>query len=644
MSFLYLLAALAPFACVGLWMRNAADSSGRWTRAVLTALLGLALLEMGTALAGRVLGRLDYGLLAAGAGFALLAVYPAVRKRSLPVPPEPRIPWSAWDGLTLVFFLGSTILISLVAWKYPLSDEAGIQGHLSVIESILNGPFPPRFIAFPEIPYRYHYGFNVLAAVICLIGRLPAHAGIDILSVLLWMLGLVSLAAVLRKAGVPRKSLALGLIAVTCTGGLSWFLAATEPGGMGAGFQNPHWQLMYLHGRFLQPHFLLYFFQHPVSLGFVFFLGVILVLPPRWEEIRGGVFLQLVLLLGALSLAHVVFFTTLLAALGLGFFLGMKPKTWGWALLLFILSCALAYGLGGFFQSSPLLEGGNIRFTWPPGYLRNEYWGRGKPIDFKQSLQWYFSAFGVFLVLIPVALALSLKRTETWLRTLGAFCIIGFLVPQFFQYARSWDIVKWFLAFDLSGKILVLAVFAPALEKKVWVLLAWLVVGVSAVAPLRFLGSLAVKQPGTFTRSESRYGGQGQPKAQGSWRDLFAAMRACPECRGMVWSSPGLSPTIALNTGFPVLQLDFNSRAMSVLPRLIAARDQALKDLAAAPQRETLRALDVRWVIFSCAEVEKQPPLKDFLATLSSQADVVDHSATGAAGNCIRAYYLPAAR
>ena len=398
---------------------------------------------------GRILGQLDLGLLW-GSGLCLIAGVVFWSKTSQP---RDRLHFSLtlklFDLPLLIIIFGSTFLIALVAFKYAFHDEMNIQSHAPVIESMLRGEFPPSYIAFPEVSFKYHYGFDLLAAVFCLVTGLPGFLGIDGIALTSWISLLAILIVFLKSLGVPRQTWGIALAFIVLSGGWAWWLASGEPGGRGASFQVPQWQEMFLFGRFIHPQIISYFFQHPMGMGLPLFFGALVYFNDFFSEERRGSLLVGSLILGALSLTQVVLFVTLLASLGMVFLWklaseeGKRKENFLNGLAILFLTVLLALGLGGFSQFSENYQGNALLFSWPPGYLRHEYWGSRFSLSFSQALIWYLSSFGVVLIIAPIAWFLTFRRKNPTLWVLACFGILGFLIPQFLRYQFSWDIIKW---------------------------------------------------------------------------------------------------------------------------------------------------------------------------------------------------------
>jgi hypothetical protein len=45
-------------------------------------------------------------------------------------------------------------------------DEDFIGGHHAMIAQVQNGAYPPRYLYAPWLPLRYHYAFDLAAAIV----------------------------------------------------------------------------------------------------------------------------------------------------------------------------------------------------------------------------------------------------------------------------------------------------------------------------------------------------------------------------------------------------------------------------------------------------------------------------------------------
>lgn len=88
-------------------------------------------------------------------------------------------------------------LVAPLAFGWAFHDELFFTGHMSITAQLQNGQYPPRHLSFPAFELRYHYGFNVLAALLTGLTRVSIPTAIDLLTVgafgytwlLFWLLG-----------------------------------------------------------------------------------------------------------------------------------------------------------------------------------------------------------------------------------------------------------------------------------------------------------------------------------------------------------------------------------------------------------------------------------------------------------------------
>lgn len=639
---------LIPFVALAFVLaRRAFRTESFWETLAIVPVLSLGCILLFVGLIGRVirdfpLGIFWGGLLSAG---IVAVVFLSLRRNCQPL--RFRLEVGLRDLSWILLVVLTSGLVAMVSLKYSIYDEVRLQAHLPVVESILRGNFPPSFTAFPEIPYRYHYGFNLIAAYFSLAFGLPGYLGVDLATLLSWVSFIGVFLFFLKLLMVPRAGWTMALALVTLTGGLSWLLSKNDP-GMGALFQIPHWQQMFVLRRGVHPHFMMYFFQHPMGLGIGLFLATILLFKTWFERKSPWALAVGVAILAALSLAQIMLFLTLLAALGLVFAYYLvrgsqtRLETLFVGLLVGGVALLGAFALGGFLQFSSDLENQPIIFSWPPSYLRYEYWGSRFPLNWTQGLTWYLSGFGLILFLIPILWVAAIRKRQVAYSLLAVFSILCFLVPLFFRYSYSWDIIKWYFGFEFSGKLLMAALVVP------WALRSWAryfcvtaLVGFSMITPLKFLTDLAFKHPRSFTRAELRIAAYGQPRLEGPLKSLVERVLADPDPWGMVWASLDTSLKISLFTGLPTLQMDQNTYAMPVSREKIRTREEWLKRLDKAPDWETLRLLRVKWVAFTCGEVKfRSPEWKAFLEEMKGRPEVQDLSVDAGRRGCIRAFRI----
>ena len=94
-------------------------------------------------------------------------------------------PPSSWMILSAA---ATTALLAPAAFRFWFHDELYIVGHMSVAAELQNGVYPPRYLSFPDLPFRYHYGFDVLSASLTAILHVPVNRAIDVATLGLWFM------------------------------------------------------------------------------------------------------------------------------------------------------------------------------------------------------------------------------------------------------------------------------------------------------------------------------------------------------------------------------------------------------------------------------------------------------------------------
>ncbi|HEX5035180.1 MAG TPA: hypothetical protein VFW62_11935 [bacterium] len=499
-------------------------------------------------------------------------------------------PW-----LYLLLTLLSAALVGLVGFGVSIHDETAIQSHPAVIERILRQGLPAGLAAFPEIPLKYHYGFNVLAAVFSESLGLPAWQAIDLLNILLWIAACLSLGSLLRRLGLSPGLRALALFWILLGAGWMWW-------------ERPDvWQHSYYYGRHMKPMLLSWFFQHPVALGLPIFFSGLEYWIQYQENGEKKLFAASAVLTGILSFAQVVLFGGLFAGIGVDLLRrfwrqrGDRLGPFGLGLAFAGISLGLASGLGGFFTSDPAYQGGLTQFSWPPGFLRNEYFSRS-PLEWSQAVEWYLLNFGSPLFLFPPA-AWWVWRKKLWALTVPlTIAILGFFIPQFLQYRLSWDVMKFFLLFDLTARLVIAAVFLPMLNAKLWRwALALALLGTSAVDPVSFLAKLGFTPAEKLPFFAKELIGGSHSEMTRKYAQLLAKLK---ESRpgGFVLANPSLSRLISVHTGLPVLEWDWNTEAFGLRTDLLdRRRGETLKFWNRLNYRQ-LRERGVDWVLWPCQD------------------------------------------
>ena len=165
----------------------------------------------------------------------------------------------------------ATVVIAPMALGWAWHDEQLYTGHTGIISQIQNGHYPPRHMTFPDLEYRYHYGFDLAAAAIAtaLCVRRASRSTFLTLSswwytwCLLWLLGD-------RLLGPGRGWITA---VITLFGGGLPYLLALQDGYYVARFV----MICEVGGVDLNPPVISYFFQHPWALGLPLALCTMLI-------------------------------------------------------------------------------------------------------------------------------------------------------------------------------------------------------------------------------------------------------------------------------------------------------------------------------------------------------------------------------
>ncbi len=387
-------------------------------RAPLAGMAALSALLVAIATVGRLTHSFVYGLSVSTAGLGLLGIAWTVRRRrhgsesANSTPGSSKAMW--WSGLLV------SLPVAFLTLQGDFFDDYNLIGHRGLIAQFQNDTYPPRDQVYPEYLFRYHYGFNVVAAAFTGLFRLSVGAAIDAVVLLgffaswclAWRLG--------ERLTRSRQGAWTALGGLVSGGAFFWFLGHSDWAQQGA-------VGIVVGGNRINFPVVMYFFQKPFALGFPLAIAVMLaasVPPPegRWRSRA----LLLALLLAPLSLAEVVLFVTLAPSLAAQELAAQKRIS---ALLPAAAALLLALPLGGVLFT-PMPEEG-------AGLLRARFWlAEQAPAE---VFQWYFLTTGVLLPLGLLGL-LGLPRLKLFFLLL----ILGsFAVPLFFEIPRSWDIVKF---------------------------------------------------------------------------------------------------------------------------------------------------------------------------------------------------------
>jgi len=398
-------------------------------RAALPIGLGLAFWIVAVHLASLAAGSFRVGLpagalAAAGAGVAM----EIARRRSPDREPATGRRPSPWMWITAAV---AAAALAPAAFNFWFHDELLTGGHMATVAQLQNGTYPPRFIPFPELPLRYHYGFDLLSASFTALLRVRNDTGIDVSSVALWAASWCLLWALgerlvgRRRAWlVPVTTLLASGMPVGCPHAGSTILP-----NMISECPVGHWSV---NGPVIT-----YFFQHPWALGIPVAATAMLVFTersPRSAAVRFGV---LAFLFAALSFSELVLYVTVVPSMVVAELwyedrveIRRAPAIVGAA----AVSLGLARLMGGFFAHAEGVE--SMKFAPHLGFADT-------PAD---TLRWNAMTFGV-MWLTGLGGFLVMRRGRLLFGSLVAGAL---LVVNGLRFTGTADIMKFATVVQLS--------------------------------------------------------------------------------------------------------------------------------------------------------------------------------------------------
>ena len=413
---------------VGAWLAGKiatqALTRDRGLSAVLPFGLGLCFWLLAVHVASLAAGTLHVGLpvgaLFAGAlGVALWLADRRQREGRAPDAAEGSAP-SRW---MVVGMVASLVSIAPATLRFHFHDELFIVGHMSIAAELQNGVYPPLNLSFPDLPLRYHYGFDLLVACLTALFRLSLVRAIDLATLglwalswcLLWTLG-ARLAGHRRAFLTPLLVLFGGGLPLGCEGGGSLvdaWMAQCQRGGLG-----------------LMQSITSCFFQHPWSLGIPLATTALLLHDARPAPREAARLAVLAAVLAMLSLGEIVLFAGLCPALVVAEALGddgLAPRRALRMLGVAAGATLLAWAMGGFFTPSP--DTPPLAASLALGPVHNA----------RQLLAWHLGSFGV---LLPLGVAGMFVLGRRW-AVLVLLAAGGLAVFNLVAYRYSTDMAKF---------------------------------------------------------------------------------------------------------------------------------------------------------------------------------------------------------
>ncbi len=613
------LSLLPCFLLAGCWLTPVSNELSRKARACLVLPLALSIAQVTGALLSHLTHALGPAWWISSAlclvGWGGCLIFFRTPRYLHPIPTQSKKTESAfWDWSYALLSVALTFWIGKVAWQFFFHDQMRIQGHATNVESFLRGNLPPGLISFPHIPLKYHYGSDFLSAIFAYLGEIPAYRGID-LNVIAGTLGamgaLYALCCLLKIRG-PWKIIVL--LWTFLGAGWVYLLQAwiQGPGTPPGPLDWPDSHIVFY--RNLNPATLSNFFMNPYSAGLAFFFAYLAVFFTNLRQKSKRLGMAAIFLLASLSFTQVTFF--LLAGFCSGVVLLIeafrhhepwKKQAMPWGSL--VLSCGLALLLGGFFSFSRAFEGSALAFHWPPGFLSNATWGGKEPLSAAEALLWYFCTFGSWVILSPilfVVLTLKLKRNyEARLFYLLLLAGIAFLIPQFFHYTMTWDIIKFFTSFQLMLPLLLcswVSEIKPPRKILTFLLVPLLFLDIFSTA--HWLHSLAFRQAQEVKPALRRWYKNKILPPTGPLEEIITQLKA-QAWPSMVLAPMEVSEMLARLSGQAMAQWDHNTWAFRVNPETLKKRTQLIKNLEQNFSENIFLSSPVEWIIYPCEDFQK---------------------------------------
>ncbi len=508
------------------------------------------------------------GTLAVGTAAGILLWFDRRRPRDH----DARLPLAMWlpACAALLLFLPA-------AFRFAFHDELWISGHQAFASQIQNGIYPPRHGQFADCLLRYHYGFDLLVALVSTLTRLSVERSIDAVTAAGWFYA---------------WCLGWGLGERLCGAGRGWILPITlllngpfallgEPYGAPAGLHR-WFGLVTVDRAVLNPSIVSYFFQHPWSIGIpltLTILGLGLDRQPGASKWRFSVLLVLFL---CLSICHFVLFCTLLAALGVVQVASNARAAWRTAVAwggLMVVSVGVASRLGGFFASVPEVSYG----------LKFSPWSQTGRVA--TNLLWDLASLGFALPLGIIGIVLLLRRSTAWGLVLACLASGSIVVVNAMKYEHSWDISKFgtvaALALGMASGVALAQLVAARRRVLALPLAALLLAGV-AVPGAGFLACLAhpaKNLPVFFFPSP--------PPVDADHAATISWLRQHIRAGEIVFSPPEVAPRYAQLGGLPELQIDGATEGFGFPPEWVQRR----RVIAVQTPSDPVTYKGVRWIV-----------------------------------------------
>jgi hypothetical protein len=413
-------------------------------RAVLPVGLCLCLWLAAVHAASLAAGSLTAGLPIATLSLAAAGVLAERRRRRRPEPGPVegrRPPAIVWISMAV-----TAALLAPAAFRFWFHDELSFTGHMSTAAAMQNGIYPPRHLSLPDVPLRYHYGFDLFTACLTALFRLQVDRAIDVATLVLWCASWCLFSCLGERlsgrAGAwltPPLALLAGGAPIACDrpGPSAWYSVTVE---CGAG------------DRSVNAPVASYFFQHPWALGIPVAATAALLLTERRPPSAGARLFALGLALALLSLSEIALFAAVLPAIVVAEarYEGRFELRRGAALAgVAALVLGVARLAGGFFARVP--AGEPLRLILHAGFADGA----------ASTLAWNVKTFGVLLPLGAAGLALMKRGRVLWgLLAAGSIAVVNGV-----RFTGTEDIMKFATVASIALGVLASAALARLLAR-----------------------------------------------------------------------------------------------------------------------------------------------------------------------------------
>jgi hypothetical protein len=373
----------------------------------------------------------------------------------------------------------STLALAPAALGWAFHDQTWITGHLAIGQEMLNGVYPPRHLNFPQFELRYHYGVDLLSAMLAALLRIRLDHALDAAVLLLWFQAW-GLAWCLGERWLGTGRGWLTSCALLLGGNLALL---GDWGGCQSSVVERLLGTAYVNGESLCSPVVSFFFQAPWALGLPITLAALLVFSHGKGWWRG---ITLGLLIAALSLSQIVLFLTVGAAMACAEF--FPNERWlplgAWRLVLALgVALACSWWMGGFWAPKP--EPGVPDVAFQPGFLPR----------LGGNLLWHGLSLGLLLPLGAAGMLLLRQGREVVVLMLA----LSLGILNFCYYPGSGDVVKFAVVAKLALALPTAAALGWLIHNKGTLrtrTLAGAMLAVLCAGGISFLGAVGADPPG----------------------------------------------------------------------------------------------------------------------------------------------------